>query len=125
MEHPLSSTRKSPRTALSRPSRLRATNFPTLVAHSCACAAPASASAEKKSPVRAGLGGGAALPGPHGRRNDQSSPEQTWAILDGPAGHAMSYSVDRISPDDVVKTPDGNIRVTITGKINGKKCEML
>src|ERR1700689_4200257 len=31
----------------------------------------------------------------------------------------MSYSVAGISPDDVVKTPDGNIRVTITGKLNG------
>jgi hypothetical protein len=66
-----------------------------------------------------GLGGGQLSPGPQGRRNDQSWPEQTWAILDGPAGHAMGYSVDRISPDDVVKTPDGNIRVTITGKLNG------
>jgi hypothetical protein len=50
----------------------------------------------------------------------KQTPEQTWAILDGPAGHAMGYSVDRISPDDVVKTPDGNIHVTITGKLNGE-----
>jgi hypothetical protein len=47
------------------------------------------------------------------------SPADTLALLAGPVGRGMGYETDRIAPDDVVKTPDGQLHVTVRATING------
>ena len=48
------------------------------------------------------------------------TPEEIWGIIAGPFGSTMGYVTDRISPDDVVKTGNGLIHVTIRATLNGQ-----
>lgn len=47
------------------------------------------------------------------------TPEETLDILRGPIGRGEGYENGRIAPEDVVKTGNGQIHVTIRATLNG------
>jgi hypothetical protein len=48
------------------------------------------------------------------------TPEEMLAFVAGPFGRGMGYEVGRISPDDVVKTGNGQIHVTLRTTLDGR-----